>query len=64
MARFQNFGATATAARAVSLQTSRGSLVPGFGADLAIIEAPTLNQWLYHFVPNACAEVLKAGHWI
>lgn len=57
-------GATAIAARAVSLQNSRGSLVPGFGADLAIIEAPTLNQWLYHFVPNACAEVLKAGHWI
>ena len=57
-------GATAIAARAVSLQNSRGSLVPGFVADLAIIDAPTLNQWLYHFVPNACTEVLKAGHWI
>jgi imidazolonepropionase len=57
-------GATTIAARAVSLQNSRGSLVPGFGADLAIIEAPTLNQWLYHFVPNACAKVLKAGRWI
>jgi len=57
-------GATAVAAGAVSLQDSRGSLVAGFDADLAIIEAPDLNQWLYHFVPNACAEVLKAGQWV
>lgn len=57
-------GATSVAARAVSLQDSKGSLVAGFTADLAIIEAPTLNQWLYHFVPNACTAVLRAGRWI
>jgi imidazolonepropionase len=57
-------GATTVAARAVSLQHKKGSLLAGFDADLAIIEAPTLNQWLYHFVPNACAQVLKGGAWI
>ena len=57
-------GATTIAARAISRQHSMGSLLPGFQADLAIIDAPTLNHWLYHFVPNACTEVLKAGHWI
>ena len=57
-------GATTVAARAVSLHGNRGSVAPGFCADLAIIEAPTLNQWLYHFVPNACVEVLKNGQWI
>jgi imidazolonepropionase len=57
-------GATSVAARAVALQSDRGSLAAGFQADLAIIDAPTLNQWLYHFVPNACARVLKAGRWV
>jgi imidazolonepropionase len=57
-------GATAVAAGAVSLHDTRGSLAAGYEADLAIIEAPGLNQWLYHFVPNACAAVLKAGQWI
>ncbi len=57
-------GATTLAARAVSLHETRGSLVAGFEADLAIIEAPDLTHWLYQFVPNACAEVLKAGRWI
>ncbi len=56
-------GATSVAARAVSMQDRRGSLVAGFEADLAIIEASSLNQWLYHFVPNACVSVLKAGQW-
>jgi imidazolonepropionase len=57
-------GATTVAARAVSLQEDRGSLLPGFRADLAIIDAPSLNHWLYHFVPNACVKVLKNGAWV
>lgn len=57
-------GATTVAARAVSLHGDRGSLLPGHRADLAIIDAPTLNHWLYHFVPNACVRVLKNGHWV
>jgi len=57
-------GATTVAARAVSLQHSVGSLLPGYRADLAIIDAPSLNHWLYHFVPNACVAVLKNGQWV
>ena len=57
-------GATTVAARAVSLQDRVGSLVPGMQADLAIIDAPTLSHWLYHFVPNACVAVLKNGQWV
>jgi imidazolonepropionase len=57
-------GATTVAARAVSAQHRIGSLTPGFRADLAIINAPSLNQWLYHFVPNACTGVIKNGEWV
>lgn len=57
-------GATTVAARAVSAQHRIGSLTPGFRADLAIIDAPSLNQWLYHFVPNACTGVIKNGEWV
>jgi imidazolonepropionase len=57
-------GVTTVAARAVSLQEDRGSLLPGFRADLVIIDAPSLSHWLYHFVPNACIRVLKNGTWV
>jgi imidazolonepropionase len=57
-------GATTVAARALSLQDRIGSLLPGYQADLAIIDAPTLSHWLYHFVPNACLHVLKNGQWV
>lgn len=57
-------GVTTVAARAVSLQEDRGSLLPGYRADLAIIDAPSLSHWLYHFVPNACVKVLKNGAWV
>ena len=30
-------------------------------ADLAIIDSPSLNHWLYHFQGNACRTVLKRG---
>jgi imidazolonepropionase len=57
-------GATTVAARAVSASERIGSLLPGFRADLAVIDTPSLNQWLYHFVPNACVKVLKNGVWV
>ena len=57
-------GATTVAARAISAEARIGSLLPGYGADLAIIDMPSLNQWLYHFVPNACVGVLKNGVWV
>jgi imidazolonepropionase len=57
-------GGTTVAARAISLQNRIGSLLPGYQADLAIIDAPSLNHWLYHFRPNACVKVLKNGIWV
>jgi len=57
-------GATTVAARAIGAQDSIGSLLPGHHADFAIIDAPSLNHWLYHFVPNACVAVIKNGNWV
>lgn len=57
-------GATRVAARAAGLQEDRGSLLPGFRADVAIIDAPDVEQWLYHFRDNACIAVIKDGSWV
>lgn len=57
-------GATSIAARAIALQDQIGSLQAGYQADLAVIDAPNLNHWLYHFTPNACVRVLKRGRWV
>lgn len=57
-------GVTSVAAKAVSRQDRIGSLLPGHQADIAIIDAPDLNQWMYHFQANACRGVIKKGQWI
>jgi imidazolonepropionase len=54
-------GCTAVAARAVRRSERIGSLERGFQADIAVIDAPSLNHWLYHFSPNACVAVFKNG---
>ena len=54
-------GATVIAARAVGLESRVGSLEPGKAADLAIIDAPDVNHWLYHLRPNACLWTVVAG---
>lgn len=56
-------GATSVAARAISAEHRIGSLLPGYEADITIIDSPTLNHWLYHFQANACCGVLKSGRW-
>ena len=56
-------GATTIAARAISAEQRIGSLLPGFNADIAIIDSPSVNHWLYHFRANACVGVLKSGLW-
>jgi imidazolonepropionase len=56
-------GATTIAARAILAEHRVGSLLPGFDADIAIIDAPSVNHWLYHFRANACQGVIKSGHW-
>ena len=55
--------ATTVAARAIAAEKRIGSLLPGFDADIAIIDAPSVNQWLYHFQANACCGVIKSGQW-
>jgi imidazolonepropionase len=57
-------GATTVAARAISAEKRIGSLLPGYDADIAIIDAPSVNHWLYHFRPNACCGVIKSGRWV
>jgi imidazolonepropionase len=59
-------GATWYAARAVGLESQIGSLEPGKAADFAVIDAPDVNHWLYHFRPNACVMTFIGGipRWI
>ena len=57
-------GATTVAARAISAEGHIGSLLPGYHADIAIIDAPSVNHWLYHLRPNACCGVIKSGKWV
>ena len=56
-------GVTTVAARAIAAERRIGSLLPGFEADIAIIDAASINHWLYHFRANACCGVVKSGHW-
>ncbi|MGA9573748.1 MAG: imidazolonepropionase [Lysobacterales bacterium] len=56
-------GVTSVAARAISAGQRVGSLLPGYDADITIIDAPSLSHWLYHFRANACHGVIKTGRW-
>ncbi len=54
-------GATLVAARALGLEQETGSLEVGKSADFAIIDAPSVEHWLYHLRPNACLRTVAAG---
>ncbi len=53
--------ATIYAARAIDRMESIGSLEPGKRADFLLIDAPSVNHWMYHFRPNAVRAVFAAG---
>lgn len=55
---------TSYAAKALRLEDKVGSILPGYQADLVIIDAPNVNQWLYHMQGNTCLSVMKAGQWV
>jgi imidazolonepropionase len=54
-------GATSYAARALGRQQSVGSLEAGKAADFAVIDAPDVNHWIYHFRSNACVMTVIGG---
>jgi len=56
-------GVTHVAARALDRHRCIGSLEAGYQADIALIDAPSLNHWLYHFRANACRAVIKKGQY-
>ena len=53
--------ATMYAARAIGEASAIGSLEPGKRADFAIIDAPDVNHWIYHFVPDSCVATYIGG---
>ena len=54
-------GTTIIAARATRVEEEAGSIEPGKAADFAVIDAPDVNHWLYHFRPNACLMTVAGG---
>ena len=54
-------GATIVAARAIGLAETHGSLEAGKRADFALIDAPDVEHWLYHFRANACVRTVIGG---
>ena len=54
-------GATIIAAQSIGMDQEIGSLEVGKAADFAVIDAPDVNHWLYHFRPNACRMTVIAG---
>lgn len=55
-------GATIIAAEALGLAEEIGSIEVGKGADLCVIEAESVEQWLYQFRANACLLTFRAGN--
>lgn len=54
-------GATIVAAMACGRARVTGSLEPGKRADFAIMDAPDVDHWLYHFQANACVRTVAGG---
>jgi imidazolonepropionase len=54
-------GVTINAAAAIGRETECGSIDRGKRADFAIVDADSVEQWVYHFVPNAVHQTYIAG---
>lgn len=54
-------GATYIAAQAIGRSEDIGSLTPGKLADFIVVNADSVNQWLYHMRPNAVTATFLGG---
>jgi imidazolonepropionase len=54
-------GATINAARAIGVEQDVGSLEIGKRADFVLLDADSVEHWLYHLRPNAVTGVYLAG---
>jgi imidazolonepropionase len=54
-------GATINAAMAIGLDLEVGSLEVGKRADCVLLDAESVEHWLYHFQPNAVRSVYAGG---
>lgn len=54
-------GATCYAAQALGLDDRVGSLEPGKQADFVLLDASSVNHWLYHFRANAAVQTFVKG---
>lgn len=54
-------GATIYAAKAIGRDEEIGSLEPGKRADFVLLDAPSVNHWLYHFRGNAAVATYVRG---
>jgi len=54
-------GATLYAARALGIDDRVGSVEPGKQADFVLIDAESVDQWLYHFRANAAVATFVRG---
>jgi imidazolonepropionase len=54
-------GATHYAARAIGREDRLGALEPGKQADFVLLDAESVNHWLYHFRPNAARATYVRG---
>jgi imidazolonepropionase len=54
-------GATIYAAMAIGEADVCGSLEPGKRTDFAIVDAPDVDHWLYHFAANRCVATYIGG---
>jgi len=52
---------TLHAAQAIGEASNLGSLEPGKRADFAIIDAPDVSHWIYHFAPDSCVATYIGG---
>jgi imidazolonepropionase len=54
-------GATLNAAKAIGVENEVGSLEPGKWADFVLVDAESVEQWLYHYRPDSVRATYIGG---